>query len=310
MSGYPYLAVVKVLRTPNLLVVALTQLLVFYRILLPAFAAEGIASTLTDWKLVELISVTLLITASGYLINDIQDVKTDSINRPGTNPIAQLGENTVMWYYAICVFVGFMISQILAYRLGERDLLLIYPLAVGMLSIYSTGMKRVPVLGNVLVALYCAGVPGIILLAERSGVRALIAANPDAGANALRVCLLFMIFAFVATLLRELVKDLEDLRGDREVGRRTIPVMWGASRSRLFGIVLGLMVFFAILSPIFFGWPAFMAPPMLGCIIVLLIGLLYILFQLYRAETVPDYHRLSSQLKLFLLGGLGLLAFF
>lgn len=310
MSSYPVLAVLRVLRFPNLLVVAATQLLVFYRILLPAFEQEGIRSALSTWKLVELIIVTLLITASGYLINDVQDVNTDDINRPGTNPVAQLGKETVMWFYAVCLLSGFLVSQLLAYRLGERHLLWIFPLAAGMLSIYSVWVKRIPVLGNALVAAFCAGVPGIVLLAEREAMLQLIDVNPELGSNALRVCLLFMVFAFVATLLRELVKDLEDLRGDREVGRRTIPVMWGVSLSRKLGILLGAMVIGAILSPIFLGWPAFMAPPMLGCIIVLLVGLVFILFQLYRAREQPDYHRLSTMLKLFLLGGLGLLAFF
>lgn len=310
MSSYPVIDVLRILRFPNLLVVAATQLLVYYRVLLPAFAREEIGSALPMWKLAELVIVTLLITASGYLINDIQDVNTDNINRPGTNPVARLGRETVLWFYGVCVLCGFMVSQLLAYRLGERDLLWIFPLAVGMLSIYSVGMKRIPVLGNLLVAAYCAGVPGVILLAERQGVRQLIATNPELGANALRVCLLFMIFAFVATLLRELVKDLEDIRGDREVGRRTIPVMWGISMSRKLGILMGLMVIFAILCPIFLGWPAFLEPPMLACILLLLLGLIYILFQLARAREATDYHRLSTQLKFFLLAGLGLLVFF
>ncbi|TXF90707.1 hypothetical protein FUA23_04505 [Neolewinella aurantiaca] len=310
MSSYPVLDVLKVLRFPNLVVVAATQLLVFYRVLLPAFQQEGIATVLSPWKLFEMITITLLITASGYLINDLQDETTDGINRPGANPVARLGRPTVMWFYGVSILVAFMISQLLAYRLGELHLLWIFPLAVGMLSIYSIGMKRVPVLGNLLVAAYCAGVPGILLLTERAGMRQLISVNPESGMNALRVSVLFMVFAFVATLLRELVKDLEDIRGDREVGRRTIPVMWGVSLSRKLGILLGLMVIGAILCPIFLGWPAFLAPPMLGCIIVLIIGLLYILFQLSRAQDAPDYHRLSVQLKFFLLGGLGLLAFF
>jgi 4-hydroxybenzoate polyprenyltransferase len=310
MSSYPILDVLKVLRFPNLLVVAATQLLVFYRVLLPAFQQEEIVNALSPWKLFELVTITLLITASGYLINDLQDVATDGINRPDTNPVERLGRTTVMWLYGVCILSAFMISQLLAYRLEERHLLWIFPLAVGMLSIYSIGMKRVPVLGNVMVAVYCAGVPGILLLAEREGVRQLISTNPELGANALRVSVLFMVFAFVATLLRELVKDLEDIRGDREVGRRTIPVIWGVSLSHKLGILFGLMVIVAILCPIFLGWPAFLAPPMLACIGFLIIGLAYILFQLAQAKDALDYHRLSTQLKFFLLGGLGLLAFF
>lgn len=310
MSSYPVLAVLRVLRFPNLVVVAVTQLLVFYRILLPAFQQAEIRNALSNWKLLELIIVTLMVTASGYLINDLQDVQTDDINRPGTNPVARLGRETVMWFYAVCLLVGFLVSQLLAYRLGERHLLWIFPLAVAMLSIYSVWVKRIPVLGNALVAAYCAGVPGIILLAERRAVRQLIDTNSELGLNALRICLIFMVFAFLATLLRELVKDLEDLRGDREVGRRTIPVRWGVPFSRQLGIFLGALVVAAILCPVLLGWPAFLSPPMLLCIGLLLVFLLYILFQLARAEEQATYHQLSTLLKLFLLGGLGLLVFF
>ncbi|MEO0733504.1 MAG: UbiA family prenyltransferase, partial [Bacteroidota bacterium] len=283
MSAYPILPLLRLFRVPNLLVVALTQLLVYYRIILPALEAEGIVAGLSTWKFTELCPVTLLITASGYLINDLQDVKTDNINRPGTNPIAKLGRDTVLWYYAVTLLGGFLVSQLLAYRLDEKHLLWIFPVAIGILSIYSTGMKRIPILGNLLVALYCAGVPGILVLAERRAIGELLHLNPALGISTLRICLLFMAFAFVATLLRELVKDLEDLRGDRAVGRRTIPVMWGVSTSRKLGIVLGIMVIFSILSPIFLGWPAFMEPPMIGCIVLLLLGLVYILYQLNRA---------------------------
>ncbi|MEM9529054.1 MAG: UbiA family prenyltransferase, partial [Bacteroidota bacterium] len=244
------------------------------------------------------------------LINDLQDGKTDEINRPGTNPVAVLGRDTVVWFYAVTLFGGFLISQLLAYRLDEKQLLWIYPVAIGILSIYSIGMKRIPILGNFLVAAYCAGVPGILVLAERKAIGQLLQLNPELGMNTLRICLLFMAFAFVATLLRELVKDLEDIRGDREVGRRTIPVMWGVTASRKLAVVLGIMVIFAILSPIFLGWPAFLEPPMIGCISILLLALIYILVRLMYAREVPDYHRLSTQLKLFLLGGLGLLVFF
>lgn len=300
----------RLVRLPNLLVVALTQALVYYRIIQPALSAEGLTGVLSYWKFIELCLVTLLITVSGYLINDLQDGKTDEINRPGTNPVAILGRDTVVWFYAVALFCGYLVSQLLAYRLDEKELLWIYPVAIGILSIYSIGMKRVPVLGNLLVAAYCAGVPGILVLAERKAIRQLLQINPELGMNTLRISLLFMAFAFVATLLRELVKDLEDLRGDREVGRRTIPVMWGASASRKLAILLGGMVIFSILSPIFLGWPAFLEPPMMICIGLLLLALIYILIRLMRAREVPDYHLLSTQLKLFLLGGLGLLVFF
>ncbi len=310
MSSVPILDFLRLVRFPNLLVVTLTQVLVYYRIILPALDAEGIVGVLRPWKFFELCLVTLAITACGYLINDLRDVRIDAINHPGKNLVLKLGRHNVQWLFAAMVFVGYLFAMLLALRLDERQLLFLFPLAIGILALYSVTLKRLPFIGNFLVALYCAGVPGILVLTERSALSRLLAVDPTLGADTVRVCMLFMIFAFVATLLRELVKDIEDLRGDRQEGRRTLPVMVGVTTSRRLAIVLGIMVIVSILSPVFLGWPAFMEPPMLICICLLLLAIVVILVQLARAQRQVDYHKLSRQIKFLLVGGLGLLIFF
>jgi 4-hydroxybenzoate polyprenyltransferase len=310
MVNYPVIDFLRLVRLPNLVVVVLTQALVYYRIILPALRLEGVPNALSNWKFTELAIVTLLITASGYLINDLRDVRADEINRPGKNAVSRLGESLVMWFYAVSLLGGFLVSLLLAFRLNQRELLWIFPVAFIVLTLYSQTLKRIPFVGNFVVAAYCAAVPGILMLAERSALTELFSKNPGLATDTLRICVLFMVFAFVATWLRELVKDLEDIRGDRAIGRKTVPVLLGVSASRRLAVVLGIMVFVAILSPIFLGWPAFLHPPMMGCIGLLLLALVWILIQIARAKGKVDYHRLSTQLKLFLLGGLGLLIFF
>ncbi|MCP9235780.1 UbiA family prenyltransferase [Lewinella sp. JB7] len=310
MSPLPILDFFRLIRLQNLLVVALTQILVYYRIILPALDAEGIAGVLRPWKFFELCLVTLAITASGYLINDLRDVRIDAINRPGKNMVLKLGRPNVQWLFAAMIFVGYLFALLLALRLNERQLLFLFPAAVGILALYSATLKKLPFIGNFLVALYCAGVPGILVVTERRALSALIDANPALGLDTVRVCILFMAFAFVATLLRELVKDLEDIRGDRQEGRRTLPVLLGVTTSRRLAIVVGVMVIVSILSPVFLGWPAFMQPPMLICIGILLLAISVILLQLARARQQVDYHKLSMEIKFLLIGGLGLLIFF
>lgn len=310
MSDYPILPILRLLRFPNLIVVGLTQWLVYFRVLEPALNAEGIAGVLTPWKFVEIMLVTLMITASGYLVNDLHDEDIDAINRPGTNPIKELGRDAVMWAYGVMLLGGFLVSLLLAFRLGERDLLWIFPLAIGLLAVYSTNMKRIPFLGNFLVAAYCAGVPGILLLAERTAVTELFSLNPSLGMSVIQVCLLFMAFAFLATILRELVKDLEDLEGDAASGRRTIPVLLGVTNSRWLALVFGLLVVAAILTPVLMGWQALLSLRLLGLGGVLILALVYILYLFYRAREHREYHHVSTLLKVFLLGGLGLLALF
>ena len=310
MSRAPFTDLFRLVRLPNLVVVALTQVLVYYRIILPALEAEGIDGVLRPWKFVELCLVTLAITASGYLINDLRDVRIDAVNHPGKNLVIKLGRHNIQWIFAALVLVGYLFALLLSMRLGERQLLFIFPFAIGVLALYSVTLKRLPFVGNFLVALYCAGVPGILVVSERRALSQLLSFNYSLGADTLRVCLLFMLFAFVATLLRELVKDIEDMRGDRQEGRRTLPVMLGVTTSRRLALVLGVMVMLSILSPVFLGWPAFLEPPMLICISLLILAVITILFQLAQARQQLDYHRLSRQIKFLLVGGLGLLIFF
>ncbi len=310
MQRLPFVDFLRLVRFQNLVVVALTQLLVYYRIILPALGTEGLAGVLRPWKFFELCLVTLAITASGYVINDLRDVRIDAINHPGRNVVLQFGRQNVQWLFGAMVFVGYLFALLLALRLNERQLLFLFPLAIGTLALYSVTLKKLPFVGNLLVALYCAGVPGILVLAERKALSRLYDLNPGLAADTVRVCVLFMVFAFVATLLRELVKDLEDLRGDRQEGRRTLPVLLGVATTRRLAIVLGVMVSLSILSPVFLGWPAFLQPPMLICIALLLLAVLVITGQLIYARRQPDYHRLSTQIKLLLIGGLGLLIFF
>ncbi len=310
MPSFPFLDLFRLVRLPNLLVVALTQVLVYYRIILPALNVEGLVGVLQPWKFFEVCIVTLAITASGYLINDLRDVRIDAINHPGKNLVLKLGRANVQWIFAAMVFVGYLFALLLALRLGERQLLFIFPLAVGILALYSVTLKQLPFVGNLLVALYCAGVPGILILAERAALHRLIEINPALGLDTVRVCLLFMVFAFMATLLRELIKDMEDLRGDRQEGRRTLPVLLGVATSRRVAILLGVLVIAAILSPVLLGWPSFLQPRMLICIGILLIALLLILRQLARARQQGDFRRLSLEVKALLVAGLGLLIFF
>ena len=304
------LLLARLLRLPNLLVVALTQYLVAYHILQPAFTAYDITPVLSVWKFVELTLVTVLITASGYVINDLQDEELDSINRPGTNPIKELGREQVYWYYAAMLLVGFLVSQLLAFRLGERHLLWIYPVAISILGLYSAYLKKLPLLGNVLVALYCAGVPGIILLAERNGLSQLFTAAPRLARDSLFICLLFMVFALLATLLRELVKDLEDYRGDLAVGRKTIPVLWGIPFGRSVAVALSVVVAAAIAAPFFTGWAVINRPSLLITSGLLVTALLFIAAQIIRAREQRDYHRISTELKVVLFAGLLLLVLF
>ena len=297
----------RLIRTPNLFVVAVTQYLILFHVIQPALIAADVAPTLTFWKFLELTCITIAITASGYVINDIQDERIDEINKPGKNPVTPLGRARALWLYGAVVLCGFLVSQLMAFRLGERDALWLYPVAVGVLAVYSVYLKRQPLAGNIIVAIYCAGVIALVMAAERTALAELSIADPAAYDRVIGVCYLFMAIAILATLLRELVKDLEDIDGDRVGGRKTIPLLWGVRTARWVAVVIGLATAAALLGPIVWGWEIFHEPAVLLWTVALVLAVAVMLVQVMKATTAKDYQLISRELKLFLFGGLVLL---
>lgn len=118
--------------------------------------------------------VTVCITAGGYIVNDIVDVRTDQINRPGRVIIGkQLSNQTVAYWLYFMFQIVVMLWLYLVFYVRRIPFLSIFPLLVGGLALYSLYLKRLPLAGNLLVAIYCAAVPGIVWLLEQQAFRAL-----------------------------------------------------------------------------------------------------------------------------------------
>lgn len=293
----------KLIRLPNLLVVALTQALIFYQLIKPAFQRNGIALQLSDLQLWLIAAACIAVTASGYIINDILDADGDAINRPGKNQVYVLGLGACRYAYLFFVLIGYGFSLFLAIMLGQEQLLWLYPLAVGLLALYTRYIKPLPLAGNLLVAIFCAGVPALIALAEREGLSLLWQSEPAM----IRILIIYSLFAFLSTLLRELVKDMEDFHGDKILGRKTLPIIAGMEASRIIALLLAAINLFAILSPFLLKWPAFQHPPVIACLGLLAALLFLISIGLLRGKSAKDFHRISQSIKILMLFGLGML---
>lgn len=297
-----------ILRLPNLLIVALTQYLLQYLVLLPQLQIAGLPASLDHWHFFLFVVTTLLITAAGYIINDILDYKMDLVNKPEKVFInANFTRQKAIMLYCLVVLVGFCIAWYLAAHVKNPKLVLIYPTAVLLLWLYSHSLKKMPLLGNIVVALFCAGVAGIVLFAEREAYQLLF---EQQAAMALRISLLFggyVVFAFYSTLLREIIKDMEDVEGDRTQGLRTMPIAFGFKFSKgaaaFFASLLVLMLL--LFSIWLFNEKKWMAMVFAWGAVIL--PLIYIIFLLQKAEQKKDFSRLSFLSKLVMASGLLLL---
>jgi 4-hydroxybenzoate polyprenyltransferase len=223
-----------IIRWPNLLMLAVIQGIIFYRLLQPGLSVLGIA------EIILLIAITMVIAASGYVINDYYDARIDSINKPGR----WIAGNTwplknVLNVYSILIGAGALLSFILAARLSLFIYLFIYPAAIAGLWFYSYALKCKPVAGNLWVALFCGAVVIVIALPD--------VLLDNSGVVSIQLWY-YSLFAFLSTWYREAVKDLEDMDGDQREGCNTFPVRFGLMNGKIMAIVLGLLLITALIA--------------------------------------------------------------
>ncbi|MBK9013862.1 MAG: geranylgeranylglycerol-phosphate geranylgeranyltransferase [Saprospiraceae bacterium] len=294
----------KLVRFPNLAIVALTQYLLQYLVLLPALREAGFRPILDAFHFFLLVFTTVLIAAGGYLINDLLDYDSDLINKPEAVFVNRVFPMKLVWFfYGAITFIGFTIAWYLALYVENLPLFLIYPTAVFLLYFYSKKLKKMPLWGNVVVAIFCAFVAGVVLFADRKNFGLLKGQGAEVG-------VLFggyLLFAFLSTLLREIVKDIEDMEGDARLGLQTLPLQYGVKTAKKWAIGVGVLLLFSLLLFVNWLWQRCEQASALFTILGVGIPVVYTLFFIKKSTSKADYSKASLLSKLIMLSGLVLL---
>ena len=299
----------KLIRYKNLLMVLLTMVLTKYA-LIHSFIENSYLSHLEFFILI--LSV-LSITAGGYIINDINDVKADKTNKPDKVYIDVLISKKMAWrsYFAL-TFFGLIVGLILSFYKSLEYYSFIFILTFLGLFFYSRNLKKLSLVGNLVTSIFSALVIYIVYLfcvnyieIEKTSF------EEDNSTSFLIVWLLvslFAFFAFLTTLIREIIKDIEDINGDLKIKAKTLPIIIGrkrASKVAFFFTCILLVFLFIVLQflkndYLFLGYG----------IIFILLPLLYFMYKLWSAETKKDFSKLSSLMKIIMfLGILSMLLF-
>jgi len=266
-------ALLRLTRFWNLIIIALAQY----------FAAIFFIdrNSLFDLKLFLLSSTTLMIAAAGYIINDYYDIKIDLINKPDRVVIGKsVTRRFAILFHTILSATGVCIGFLVSWKIGAINFF-----SATLLWWYSNNLKRQPFIGNFSVA-FLTGLSIFIVnvLYDVYNIEVII----------------YSLFAFFMTLIRELIKDMEDLKGDNSFGCKTLPILWGIRKSK-FWVYGELAVFAAIVLMIN---DRYVVLPLIYFVIFLFIPLILLLIRLIRADTVKDFHNLSQFCKMIMLLGI------
>ncbi len=230
-------SILKLIRWPNILVILFSLLFIRFMVILPALGLDANdGMNLFNFVLLSLSMVS--ITVGGYLINNLEDADADEINKPGRNPVGRVfSEQSVRIAYYIVNLVGIAAATWVAIDFHKPLYSLISVFTIGLLWFYSKRYKCQPLLGNFVVAFLSAFSFGLVWLFDFLAIardQAFIRSLGERFLTANYLVLIYMGFAFVVSLAREVVKDMEDYDGDNRFGCRTFTVVYGISPSKIF----------------------------------------------------------------------------
>lgn len=237
-------AYLKLLRVGNLAFMAILLYVMEKWVAYPLLSHQMLAEQMPWWVLVGLILSVVLVAAGGYVVNDYFDVKIDRINRPDELVVTRvISRETALRLAQVLSGIGVIMGLVVAWWAHSWTLLFIYIVMPGLLWFYSSSYKRMLLVGNIVVAFASAIVPLLVAIVNVDVLRhqygEALAYTPIVGQ--LYVWLSgFAAFAFMLTLAREMVKDIEDIEGDREMECRTLPIVAGVRITKI--IVTSLLV--------------------------------------------------------------------
>lgn len=251
------LALLKLIRPLNLLIMALTMYAMRYFIIEPMLRVYHLELVMPDLDFALLALSVVFLGAAGYIINDYFDIRADRINRDGKVIVGKLVKRRVaMAAHMTLNILGVGIGIYLSWKVGLWKLSFIHIFAAGSLWYYSTMFKRELFIGNFIVSIITGVVPlvpaifemplfvdeyGVLLTKAFSAL--MNEYSPTDYFNTFFYWTgAFALFAFLLSMIREIQKDMADVEGDEAVGSTTIPIQWGYKAGKGISIALSLIV--------------------------------------------------------------------
>ena len=310
-------AFLKLIRWQNLLIVIVTQFLIRYALIntlagnmllegmLPGGPQSYILLQLPFIDFLVLVFATACITAGGYVINDYFDIRTDLVNKGEVIVGTRIPRRRAMMWHNILSGLGVVAGFWVSYRIGHIWIGIVFLLVSGLLYFYSVVYKKQFLIGNIIVALLTSFVPLMVVIFELPVVYNYY--GPELiSLSTMKIIFYwvagFAVFAFLTTLSREIVKDMEDFEGDKAYGSRSLPVVAGIRMSKaVVSIIISATIVLMILM-----WAMYIKNTisLLYIVVAMVIPLVFGIIALIRGITADQFKRVSTIIKGVMLTGI------
>jgi 4-hydroxybenzoate polyprenyltransferase len=310
-------AFLNLVRWQNLLIVILTMVLIRYAVLGPVISKIGVillkgmgeeipmVLQFPWYDFMILVAATVFITAGGYVINDYFDIKTDLINKGKVIVGTKIPRHQAMMWHNIFNIAGVSAGFYISWKAGYIWLGTLFLIVSGLLYFYSASYKRQFLIGNIIVAILTAMVPLLVVFYEWPALYKYYTLN---AITLPKINFIFYwvggfaLFAFLITLAREIIKDIEDFEGDFAYGRNTVPVVIGVLSAK----VVSLSLIVIIVALLYLIWYFFLNDNITLIYIsaAIVLPLLFVIYKVVISRNKKQLHDASNILKIVMLAGI------
>ena len=304
--------ILKIIRWKNLAIISLSQ--IFIKFFFIDFFIQK--DQLLNENFVILLIVTILIAASGYIVNDIYDYNLDQINKPEKVVLGKfLKSRDAIIIYMMFNFLAIVLSIFLCMKIEQEIYILVFLLIIYCLWLYSKKLKKYKTIGNILIAFFISlSILNVPLFSYKNILS-------DDRFFVFLIISIFSVLAFLINIKREIIKDIEDIEGDKIHKVKSLPIIFGTKKSKLVTIIIGIILMFAISSLITFqililrsdllldvGGNQFSNPQIWGAnyisivyMFIILIMFFYVELLILNATTKTNFTKASKLLKYLML---------
>ena len=296
--------IMRLVRWSNLLFLAALVWVMEKWVAVPILNKAAFGEQVPWYILLLVILATVLIAAGGYVINDYFDVKIDRINRPDELIVTRTISKPAAMRLSIALSAaGIVCGLVIAILLRSWTLGILFIIIPGLLWFYSSSYKRLFMVGNLIIALLAGMTPMVVAMTNVAQLQLRFA--PILPYTTLTHDLYawlggFALFAFLLTWMREIVKDMQDQMGDRELECHSMPVVWGDTWTKVFVTML-ILITLAVIGHLWYhvlpfpiGWNSLSTRYIVLGIITPLLGGLGLL---WAAKIPSDYKNCQLLIK-------------